>query len=185
MSKSIGNIYTVDDAVKKGFDPMSLRYLYLQTHYRQEMNFTWEALEAAQTALHKLQKEIVSWDNPQFGATAYEKEFLDALNDDLNMPQALAVVWGLVHSDCDSSAKAASIKKFDQVLGLSLSQSRLKKEKVKQETIPEDILALVAQRHQLRKERRFGLADGLRSKINKMGYDVLDGEKGKTKVVKI
>ena len=121
MSKSLGNTYTVKDVIEKGFDPMALRYLYLQTHYRQEMNFTWEALQASQTALKRLKKTVSSYDEPKIGCAELEAKFQDAINNDLNMPRALAVVWETISSDYPSSAKKQSILLFDGVLGLGLS----------------------------------------------------------------
>src|SRR5258706_16431779 len=126
MSKSLGNFYTVQDVIEKGFDPFALRYLYLQTHYRQEMNFTWESLEAAQTGLHRLRDEITNYElqitngKQLIGCAEFEQRFIDAVNDDMNMAKALAVVWELVKSDYPASAKTASLKKMDEVLGLDL-----------------------------------------------------------------
>jgi len=105
----------------RGFEPLALRYLFLQTHYRQEMNFTWEALQASQTALKRLKKTVSSYDEPKIGCAELEAKFQDAINNDLNMPRALAVVWETISSDYPSSAKKQSILLFDGVLGLGLS----------------------------------------------------------------
>ena len=87
------------------------------------MNFTWESLEAAQTALERLRKEVAGYNEPKIGCAEYEKEFLDAVNDDLNIPKALSVLWKVVKSNYPSSSKAETIFKFDEVLGLSLKNS--------------------------------------------------------------
>ncbi len=176
MSKSLGNFYTVQDVIKNGFDPISLRYLYLQTHYRQEMNFTWESLEAAQNALQRLRNDVNSWGNPEGGAKDYEKKFSGAVNNDLNTSEALSVVWELAKADVSDSAKAASVLKMDSVLGLGLGQ-------MKNEEIPEEVQKLVAEREALRAEKKFHLADQLRDKVKKLGYEIFD-EAGKTKVRK-
>ena len=181
MSKSLGNFYTLSDVVKKGFDPLSLRYLYLQTHYRKELNFTWEALQSAQNALQKLRKETTSWGKSRIGCAEFEGRFLDAINDDLNMPEALSIVWELVKSDYPPAAKAESLLKFDEILGLNLHVEPGKEFEVK---MPDAVMELVRKREDLRRQKRFHLADQLRNKIKKMGYDVEDSKKG-NKIVKI
>ncbi|MDO8460892.1 MAG: cysteine--tRNA ligase [bacterium] len=184
MSKSLGNNYKVEDLIKNGYDPITLRYLYLQTHYRQEMNFTWGALEGAQEALNHLRTIISSWDKPKIGCAEYEQKFLDAINNDLNMPEALAVMWELVKSDYPSHAKAESLFKFDKVLGLSLARTQNSKLKTQKIEIPEEIIKLVEEREELRKNKRFHLSDQLRNKIKKLGYEIQDTD-GETKVKKI
>ena len=177
MSKSLGNNYKLYDLEEKGFDPLTLRYLYLQTHYRQEMNFTFSALEAAQQALNHLRSIVSEWDAPKIGCAEYEEKFTSAINDDLNFPEALAVVWDLVKSDYPTSAKAKSLFKFDEVLGLKLSEAR----KAKALTIadlPEEVQELITEREKLRKEGRYGLADQMRNKIKKSGYDIMDTKDG-------
>lgn len=181
MSKSLHNFFTLDELKKQEFDPLALRYLYLQTHYRQEMNFTFEALEGAQNALNKLREEVSGWDKPLVGCAQFEEEFLQAINDDLNMPKALAVVWELVKSDNPTSAKAQSLFKFDKVLGLKLSEVE---KRLKTEDIPQEVLSLIKERDGLRKEKRFHLADQLRNKIKKLGYDVED-KQGKTEIKRV
>ncbi len=172
MSKSLGNNYTVSDVVKKGFDPLSLRYLYLQTHYRQEMNFTFEALQSAQTALNRLRETVSTFDSPKIGCAEFEQKFLDVINNDLNMPEALAVVWELLKSDYPTHAKAESLFKFDSVLGLNLTKkSEVRSQKSE---VPAEVMKLVEEREELRKNKRFHLADQLRNKIKKLGYDVQD-----------
>lgn len=184
MSKSIGNIFTVQVVVQKNFDPLALRYLYLQTHYRQEMNFTWEALHAAQTALNRLRNDISLFDKPKIGCAEFEGEFFDALNDDLNTPKALAIMWEMIRSDHPTSAKAESILRMDKILGLSLDTIERKQVQAEQEEIPSEVLALVKEREQLRKQKKFHLADGLRARIKKIGYEVID-KKGETVIKKL
>ncbi|MCL6096849.1 MAG: cysteine--tRNA ligase [Patescibacteria group bacterium] len=183
MSKSLENLYTVTDIVKKGFNPLALRYLYFQTHYRQEMNFTFEALESAQSALKKLYDEVSSWDEPKIGCAEFESNFFEAINEDLNMPKALAVMWELVKSDYPTSAKAESLFKFDKVLGFDL-KNQTARQKLQKSEIPQAVLELIKERDELRKQKRFHLADQLRGKIKKLGYDVED-KKGKTEIKKI
>ncbi|MDO8583240.1 MAG: class I tRNA ligase family protein, partial [bacterium] len=177
MSKSTGNIFTVEDVVKKGFDPMALRYLYLQTHYRQEMNFTWSALEAAQVAYKRLIEEVSRLRNPKIGCAEYEEKFLNAINDDLNMSKALSILWELLKSDYPDSAKAESIFKMDQVLGLDLENAREKRKTVKI-VVPAEVQRLIEERNRLRKLQSYTQADHVRNKIKKLGYNIKDTEKG-------
>jgi cysteinyl-tRNA synthetase len=172
MSKSLGNIYTVQDIVKKGYDPLALRYLYLQTHYRQEMNFTFEALSAAQNALERLRREIANYSEDSDLIREYEEQFLEAINDDLNMPKALSVLWEVVRSDKKTSEKAATVFKFDGVLGLSLKDSKTIVQK--KEKIPGEVQKMLEEREKLRKAKKYDEADKIREKIIEMGYKVED-----------
>ena len=177
MSKSLENFYRVKDIVSKGYDPLSLRYLFLQTHYRQEMNFTCDALAASQKALNRLRDEFISLgDAADRGCEEYDNKFFAAINDDLNMPKALAVLWELLKSDCSNSKKVKSILDYDKILGLKLNEA--KEIRGKKLEIPEEVMRMVNEREKLRKQRRFHLADQMRNKIKKMGYEVEDTKKG-------
>jgi len=174
MSRSKGNVYLLSDLEKKGFDPLSFRYLSLMTHYKQKMNFTWDGLSSAQTAFNRLKEEIIQWEEPkEAGCAEYEEKFLNAVNNDINMAEALAVVWDLIKSDNPTSEKASSLFKFDKILGLNLNE--VKKEGVK---IPRDILELVKEREKLRREKKYFLADQMRNKLKKLGYNVKDVGRG-------
>ena len=177
MSKSIGNIFTVEEVVRRGFDPLALRYLYLQTHYRQEINFTWSALEAAQIAYKRLIEEVSKFKNPKIGCAEYEEKFKDAIDDDLNMAKALSIVWELLKSDYPDSAKAESIFRMDQVLGLDLEKAREKRKNIKI-IVPDQVKKLIEERKQLRKQGSYIQADHLRNKIKKLGFNIKDTEKG-------
>ncbi|MCL4354765.1 cysteine--tRNA ligase [Patescibacteria group bacterium] len=183
MSKSLNNFITIQDVMKKRFDPLAFRYLCLQTHYRQEMNFTWDSLKAAQTALRKLREEVAGLPQPDGkGSEKFGGKFFEAINDDLNMPRALAIVWELLKSDSANGAKAQSILEFDQILGLKLDRAKEIVEDSKK--IPLAVLELVKERVKLRKLKRFHLSDEYRHKIRKMGYDIEDTKNG-TKVFKL
>jgi len=165
MSKSLGNFYTVEDVKAKGFDPMALRYLYLQTHYRQEMNFTWESLEAAQTALGKLRRYYLE---SREGEAMLPVEFEDAINDDLNIAKALATVWEHI-----GNLTKSDFTKIDEVLGLKLATYH----EVEIE-IPAAVRELVEQREEARKNRDFARSDELRDQIASHGFDVMDTPSG-------
>jgi cysteinyl-tRNA synthetase len=182
MSKSAGNFYRLKDVLDKGFEPMSLRYLYLMTHYRKRLNFTWEGLRAAQTALDKLwmmvceargrQKErsVLSEENLS-KIRKFQEKFKEKINDDLNMPQALSVVWELLKSNIPSYDKYDLLMDFDQVLGLSLGREWGDKIKVSPK-----IKELMQKRDKLREERKWKEADEIRKEVLKMGYVLEDTE---------
>lgn len=185
MAKSVGNTYTVEDVVKKGFDPLALRYLFLTAHYRDPLNFTWDALESSQNALDKLKGQTVSLrQESKRTVLSREKnekiehsrsEFITSLNDDLNTSKALAVLWEVLKSNIPSEDKYDLVVYFDEVLGLRLSE-------VSEIAIPDKVKRLVEEREGLRKEGKFKEADELRIKIEKLGFrveDVADGPKVK------
>lgn len=173
MSKSLGNFYRLKDIEEKGIDSIVLRYLFLQTHYRQEMNFTWDALGASQTALNKLRSDFASWGEPKIGCAEYEERFLDAINDDLNIPKALSIVWELIKSDYPGEAKKKSLLKMDEVLGLGLKDYR--KEKIE---IPFEVAELLKKRESLRADGKFDEADSVRKDIEEKGYSIEDTPEG-------
>lgn len=171
MSKSLGNFYTVQDVMDKGYDPLALRYLYLQTHYRQEMNFTWEALDGAQSALFKLRGHVTGEPavTPHIG---WMKKFMDALTDDLNTSKALATVWEMVKDDSFlPGEKKGTLLEMDRILGLDLT----KKEDV---VVPEEVMQLVTEREDFRKAGDWGASDELRKKIEDLGFVVKDTKEG-------
>ena len=179
MSKSKGNLFRLYDLEKEGFDPISLRYLYLLTHYRQEMNFTFSALTAAQNALSHLREITASWiDSGHTGIKEYEDKFREAINNDLNMPEALSVVWELAKSNHPTAAKAASIFKMDEVLGLNLASWKSENENITLSQLPADIAELVKEREGYRRNKQYTKADHVRSKVRKLGFDILDTKKG-------
>lgn len=180
MSRSRGNVFTLTDLIDKDFNPLAFRYLTFQTHYRAKMNFTWEGLDGASTALRKLYEIAGKLPEGEGYADKYEVEFLHVLNQDLNMPRALAIMWEMLRSDVDEAKKAAALRRMDEVLGLKLFENA-----EKMNTIPDDVMELSNERLKLRHEGRFMLADQIRHKIEKMGYEVLDGKEGKKDVTRI
>ncbi len=176
MSKSIGNIFTVGDVIEKGYDPMALRYLYLQTHYRQEMNFTWEALEAAQTAYHKLIREYRLFiDKNGIPSKEYLDMFSQALNDDLNTAKAISILWEMMKSDISENVKAATLQDMDGVLGLKVIDKELEEEEVE---VPDSVQKLITKREELRKAGKYDEADKVREEILAKGFVVSDTKDG-------
>jgi cysteinyl-tRNA synthetase len=178
MSKSKNNVYRIYDLEKEGYDPLALRYLYMQTHYRQEMNFTYPALDAAQNALQRLRDTVADFEDPEGSAPVYEERFMKALQEDLNMPEALAVVWDLLKADIPGRSKTAAILKMDEVLGFGLAEWREAHRKLMLSQVPNEVRELIVAREELRKNRQFAMADQIRNKIKKLGYDVTDGKNG-------
>jgi len=183
MAKSLGNTYTVSDVEKKGFDPMALRYLFLTSHYRDPMNFTWDSLSSAATALSKL-KELVASLKQEHQRTVlsaekgqkleqYQLGFEKNLFDDLNTPQALATLWEMLKSNIPSEDKYDLAISFDEVLGLGLSTIEVKKV-----VVPDEILKLVYEREELRREGKFSESDEVRKKIEQKGFRVEDSTQG-------
>lgn len=116
--------------------------------------------------------------------TSFIKSFLDALHDDLNTPQALAVMWEMLSSHEDNGRKLATLFIMDEVLGLDLKKYYEEQRRRPAEKIPAEVTELVAERERLRKAKQFSMADHYRNKIKKLGYDIKDTERG-TEITKI
>lgn len=171
MAKSTKNIFTLSDLAKQRIEPLSLRYLFLTAHYRSKLNFTWESLKSARNALNNLREEISAWDNPAIGCAEFEGNFQKAVNSDLDMPKALAIMWQMVKSDYPTSAKHASILVMDKILGLNL-------DKIKKLELPEGAKVLIEKREQLRKQGKFDESDKLRKELLNMGVEIEDTKSG-------
>ncbi len=175
MSKSKHNFYILSDIIKKGFDPISFRYLVFSSHYKSKLNFTWKSLESAENALTKLRDQVLHLRTKKHknGKTIkiYQKKFLSAINNDMNTPEALAVVWELIKSDERDSDKYATLIDFDKVLGFKLDG-------IKSEKVSEDILNKLSKMDKARSVKDFNTADKLRAEIEKNGYKVLNTKDG-------
>ena len=176
MAKSEGNFITMQTLKDKGIKPLAYRYFCLQAHYRSKLNFTWEALEAASNGYQNLINEISKLPKPKGDCPKSEEKFLQAINDDLNMPIALAVVQELLKSDCPPAAKRQSIIKFDKVLGLDLNQYKVDK------AISEEVNKLIYQRQIARQNKDFQKADELRQKLEEQGIKIKDLPAGKFEI---
>ena len=180
MSKSLGNTYTIAQLAEKGYDPLDFRFFCLNAHYRKKLNFTFEGLSAAKTSRERLNAALFKHKNgssslPAEKIASYEKEFEDAINDDLNIPLALAVLFNLVKEPYSADVYALALK-FDKVFGLSFD--KITAPKTDNGEIPAEVLDLSAQRTQAKKEKNFALADELRDKIAALGYSVKDTREG-------
>lgn len=182
MSKSLGNIYTVDDLVKRGFEPLAYRYLAYTSHYRNKLNFTWDAIESANNSLNNMRKlyhEHLNSDEKVDDVDVYRERFTEAINDDLNMPMAMAVVWEVLRNK-KSRDYAKLLQEFDEVISLNID----KEVEIKKTDLPQEVLNVLEERKIARENKNFTLSDELRDKLLDMGYKVLDTKEGQ-KIEKI
>lgn len=174
MSKSSGDFLTLALLKNKGFNPLAYRYLLLQTHYRKQLNFSWESLQAAQNGLEHLHNIILGYGRAGAGCEEYEKKFTEAINDDLDTPKAIALLWELIKDPIyPGESKKKTILKFDKVLGLGLDKIKKKKAAISQ-----DIQKLLTERNKARTEKNWKESDRLRLEIEGMGYTLKDTPNG-------
>ena len=181
MSKSLGNIYTIDQLKEMGYDPMSFKYFCLQTYYGKKINFTFDTLKASQTALiklHNLLNEHKASSNKTSAETLekYKQEFLNAINDDLNTPLAIGIIWSMLKNEAKSKDLYDLTIQFDNALGLKLDKElEITEENV---DIPEEIKLLAEQRWTAKLEKNWTIADALRQELASKGYVVKDSKEG-------
>jgi len=179
MAKSARNFYTLRDLLDKGIDPIAYRFWLLMANYRTRINLVWEALEGAETALKRLYNLYTEL-GKEMGKVnqEYKHKFKEFIEDDLDTPRALTVLWDVLKDENVSNAdKKATVLDFDKVLGLGF-------ENIKKEEIPERIKLLVIEREQARLSKDFKKSDELRKQINSLGYEVKDTAEGQ-KISKI
>ncbi len=181
MSKSLGNTYLIDDIIAKGYSPLAYRLFNYSCHYRGKLNFTWEGIESANTSLIRLREGYQKHLNGNSDVSDeiiadMENRFHQAINDDMNMPLALSVVWEAVKYPEKSPKIAQLLKKFDTVLGIKIDE-------VQETKIPQEILDLVEERKQARSDKNWSESDRLRDLIAEKGYIVKDTKDG-TEVLK-
>ena len=174
MSKSLNNLYTLHDLAKKGYEPVVYRMFNLGAHYKKKINFTFEAMDAANIALARLRDSYLkhkegTLDVEDSIIEDYENKFHQAINDDLNMPVAMSVVWEVAKYNVKSKKLADLLLKFDTVLGIKIDELEKNNEE-----IPAQILELVEKRKQARLDKNWELSDKLRNEINEKGYNVKD-----------
>jgi cysteinyl-tRNA synthetase len=216
MSKSLKNVYTLDDLAAKGYEPLAFRFFCLGAHYRTKLNFTWDALTGAQTGLRGLRAQIQrvvqeaatgsdaqvmsdadaeararshtdtqvrSHTDAEVPGGAQEKAaqfrlaFNEAINDDLNTPKALAVVWEAVKSDLGPCLRDL-VADFDRVLAVDLLTGQIKNEQVEESELPAEVTALLNERAEAREAKDWAKSDSLRDKLREMGYAVKDVKGG-------
>ncbi len=188
MAKSAGNFYTLRDLIEKGIDPIAFRYWLYTGHYKTKVNFTLESVEGAQTALERLYDKYEKL-GKNFGSinTEYKNKFLEFIQDDLNTPRALALVWDLLNDESINNAdKKSTFQDFDKVLGFGLADISRNKKKQKEmlKNIPEEVLNIASFRETARANKDYAQSDKLRDQILKLGYEIKDTESG-TEFIKI
>jgi len=183
MGKSKGNIIILDKLIERGFNPLAYRYLVLNAHYRSKLTFSLEAVSGAQNSLENLYNKVLEIKTTSKKPTGfsrkakiYQERFLKVINNDLDMPKALVVMWALIKDQViENNEKYYLLLDFDKVFGLGLK-------KVKEIKIPQKIKELIKQREKYRKNKDWKKSDEIRKQIKKLGYLVEDTEKGpKTK----
>lgn len=176
MSKSLGNVYTVDDLEKRGYLPLDFRYFCLNAHYRKKLNFTFEGLDAAHTSYERLRAllyrhKTAAEKTPEKTLERYRQEFRDAIKDDLNVPLALGVLWTMAKDKKSADIYSLALE-MDKVFGLSLDKVCAPSNE--DADIPEDIQSLAALRAEAKRAKDWAKADALRAEIMARGYRIAD-----------
>jgi len=165
MSKSLKNNYDLDECQEHGIEPLDVRYFFLGAHYRSKENFTWQSAEGAHNALTKLREIAREWDTPTEVDADWNAKFMAELEDDMNTPAALGIMWDMIKSDLESDRKAATLLSWDKILGLDLDEYI-----AKQIDIPENVKAIAERRWQARNRQDWAEADQLRFELEDLGW---------------
>ena len=185
MSKSLGNVYTISKLEEKGIEALAYKLFCYTAHYRTKLNFTFEGAAASQKALNRLREAFVKHNNGNDNVDdeliqKYKNKFLDAINDDLNMPLAMSTVWELARNDLKSKKISDLLLDFDRVLGLDLKNSEKYLEEQNKVELPDEIADLLEKRKKARKEKNWQLSDEIRDVLKEKGYIVKDTKEGMT-----
>jgi cysteinyl-tRNA synthetase len=171
MAKSNTDFLRLQSIIDRGFTPLDYRYFILSAHYRSIQQFSWEALQQAATTLKNLKKAVVGWSEATEVETRLAQRFHRAINDDLDTPTALSIVWEMIDADLDSGVKRATLNKFEQLLGLGLYNYQ-------NEPLTDEEQQLIDQRQQARAAKDWAKADQLRHELIKRGVEVEDTVSG-------
>ena len=186
MSKSLGNTYTISQLQEKGISPLAFKLFCFTAHYRNKLNFTFEGAYGAQKALERLYDSYIKNANgvddvDENTIKEYDERFLAYINDDMNMPGAMSVVWDIARNTKKSTKFADLLLKFDEVLGLDMKNAEKYLVKFKQndsEELPAEIKKLVEERKNARAEKNWAKSDEIRDKIISLGYSIKDTKDG-------
>jgi len=178
MAKSTGSFITLDTLLEETISPITYRYWLLTAHYRSPVDFSYEAVRGAQSALIRLLTTFGNYPDGGAVASSYTSRFESCINDDLDMPKAIALAWELIKDSSVSDAdKKATLLNFDTVFGLQLSSiSSLQEEGAS--VIPAEIQALSEAREEARVQKDWIKADALRGEIEARGFTLTDTEMG-------
>ena len=180
MAKSLGNIMRLSDLIEKGFNPLAYRYFCLNSVYRAKMDFSIQGITSSQNALNNLREAISEIktnlqkkETKNKQTSDYEKQFKEFINDDMNTPKALALMWKVIKDKTISNKeKYALLQEFDKVFCLNIDKIKTEGE------APQEILKLAQEREKYRQQKNWKLADEMRKKINDLGYQVEDTADG-------
>lgn len=184
MSKSLGNVYTLSDLNKKGIEPLAFKLFCFSSNYRNKLNFTFEGVNASQTALYRLREGYLKHKEGKEKIdkeilNGYEERFHQAINDDLNMPSAMSVVWEIIRNEKKSEDFADLLEKFDMALGLDLKNAKQYiKNKIVNDEISQEVMDLVELRKQAKQNKNWEEADKIRNEILQKGYNIKDTSDG-------
>lgn len=178
MSKSLKNVYTITDLENNGIEPLAYRYFTFSANYRTKLNFTWDAIKSSQIALNRLREATKQHRNGNGIAdeqkiNMYIEKFNSAINDDINMPLAMAVVWDVAREQVKSKKYFDLLMKFDYILSLDLDKNN-----VNDDEYPQEIKDLLEERKNARLNKDYSKSDELRNKIYSLGYEVKDTREG-------
>ena len=185
MSKSLGNVYTITQLEEKGIEALAYKLFCYTAHYRTKLNFTFDGAMSAQKALNRLRESYIKHleGNEEISDNTiqeYKEKFIQAINDDLNMPLAMSVIWEVARNEKKSCKLAELLLEFDKVLGLDLKESEKYLNQQRDIEIPSEIIELLEERKKARNEKNWKLSDEIRDKIKEKGYIVKDTKEGMT-----
>jgi cysteinyl-tRNA synthetase len=173
MSKSGGDFIRLQTLQSRNIDPLAFRYLCLTAHYRSKLRFSWASLEAAQTALNRLRRLYVNWPDGGRVDPVFAARFDAEINEDLNLPRALVVLWELTRSSVAPADIKATVDHFDNVMGLQLRQWQ-----PEGFDIPANIFVMLKERERARAEKNWAMADSIREALGEQGWSVEDSKEG-------
>lgn len=179
MSKSLHNVYTLDDLQARGIEPLAYRYFTYSSHYRNKLNFTWDGVKSAQIALNRLRELTLKHKGidtkiDEEKIKELENRFVEAINDDINMPLAMSVVWEIAREQVKSNIYYDLLKKFDSILSLEIDKDVSNEV----EEYSDEIKEILNSRKIARENKDFNESDRLRDKLKELGYIVIDSKEG-------
>ena len=177
MANSAGEFLRVASLAERGYDPLAYRYLCLTAHYRGQLNFTWDALDAAAVALDRMRNGVYALRDAGDASAdaALVERFTNEVNDDINIPRALAVAWEALRGEHAPAVKRATLLSFDAIFGLGLAAWA-----PKEEVVPEAVTALAQARLAARRAKNWAEADRLRAQLKDAGWEMEDRSEGYT-----
>lgn len=185
MSKSLGNTYTLDQLQEKGIEPLAYKLFCYTAHYRTKLNFTFEGALSSQKSLNRLREGYLKHKNSEEKVhkniiEEFKNRFMEAVNDDLNIPLAMGIVWEVIRNDIKSQDFAQLLLDFDKILGLDIINSEKYIKEQEKLDLPEDIKELVEKRKKAREDKNWSESDKIRDLLQERGYNVKDTKDGMT-----